>query len=216
MHGVDGAKTTVYWDQGTHTVYRKGEFMLFSSGRGAIHEEVSSDEIRRDGGTVHGFQIWLNTPSHEKFCNPSTRIHEREETPIVELGDAEIKVMIGTLNGCTSPVFTFTPAFYYHINLPAGGRLDLPVDPTHNAFAHIIEGKLEGEGRNLLRDEQLALYDRGGDVIRFHALEDSKFLVLGGQPLNEPLVSYGPFVMNSQDQINACIRNYRAGKMGQL
>ena len=75
--------------------------MLFSSGRGAIHEEVSSDEIRRDGGTVHGFQIWLNTPSHEKFCNPSTVIHEREETPIVELGDAEIKVMIGSLNGCT-------------------------------------------------------------------------------------------------------------------
>ena len=66
-----------------------------------------------------------------------------------------------------------------------------------------------------LSDEQLALYNRG-DVMRFHALEDSKFLVLGGQPLNEPLVSYGPFVMNSQDQINACIRNYRAGLMGQL
>ena len=114
---------------------------------------------------------------------------------MVTLGDAEIKVMIGTLNGCTSP-FTFSPAFYYHITLPAGGRLDLPVDPTHNAFAHIIEGKLEGEGRNLLRDEQLALYDRGGDLMRFHALEDG-FLVLGGQPLNEPLVSYGPFVMKS-------------------
>ena len=89
-------------------------------------------------------------------------------------------------------------------------------DLGSDAFAHIIEGQLEGEGRNLLRDEQLALYDRGGDVMRFHALEDSEFLVLGGQPLNEPLVSYGPFVMNSQDQINACIRNYRSGKMGQL
>ena len=197
-------------------VYRKGEFMLFSSGRGAIHEEVSSDEIRRDGGTVHGFQIWLNTPASEKFCDPSTVIHDREDTPVLKLDDAEIKVMIGSLNGRTSPVFTFSPAFYFHITLPEGGRLDLPVDPTHNAFAHIIEGKLEGEGRTLLRDEQLALYNRGGDVMRFHALEDSEFLVLGGHPLNEPLVSYGPFVMNSQDQINACIRNYRAGKMGHL
>ena len=79
-----------------------------------------------------------------------------------------------------------------------------------------IEGQLEGEGRNLLRDEHLALYDRGGEVMRFHALADSEFLVLGGLPLNEPLVGYGPFVMNSQDQINACIRNYRAGKMGHL
>ena len=74
-------------------------------------------------------------------------------------------------------MFTFSPAFYFHITLPEGGRLDLPVDPTHNAFAHIIEGKLEGEGRTLLRDEQLALYDRGGDVMRFHALEDSEFRV---------------------------------------
>ena len=165
---------------------------------------------------MHGFQIWLNTPSSEKFCNPSTVIHERQDTPIVAVDDAEIKVMIGSLQGCTSPVFTFTPAFYFHVTLPQGGRLDLPVDPTHNAFVHVIGGQLEGEGRNLLRDEQLALYDRGGDLMRFHAMEDSEFLVLGGAPLNEPLVSYGPFVMNSQDQINACIRNYRAGKMGQL
>ena len=92
----------------------------------------------------------------------------------------------------------------------------MPVDPDHNAFVHMIEGQLESEGRQLLHDEQLALYERGGDVMRFHALKDSEFLVLGGQPLNEPLVNYGPFVMNSQDQINACIRNYRAGLMGQL
>ena len=77
-------------------------------------------------------------------------------------------------------------------------------------------GKCEGEGRQLVRDGQIALYNRGGDVARFHALEDAEFLVLGGEPLLDPLVTYGPFVMNSQDQINACIRNYRAGRMGEL
>ena len=224
-HPHAGVTPTTYLISGSgrHTdslandiVYRKGEFMLFSSGRGAIHEEVSSDELRRDGGTVHGFQIWLNTPATEKFSDPYTVIHGTDETPIVVVDDASVKVMIGSLEGCTSPVFTFSPAFYFHVELPAGGRLDLPVDPNHNAFVHMIEGQLEGEGRQLLQDEQLALYERGGDVMRFHALEDSEFLVLGGQPLNEPLVNYGPFVMNSQDQINACIRNYRAGLMGQL
>ena len=224
-HPHAGVTPTTYLISGSgrHTdslandiVYRKGEFMLFSSGRGAIHEEVSSDELRRDGGTVHGFQIWLNTPAAEKFSDPNTIIHGTEETPIVVVDDATIKVMIGSLEGYTSPVFTFSPAFYFHVELPAGGRLDLPVDPNHNAFVHMIEGQVEGEDRQLLQDEQLALYERGGNVMRFHALEDSEFLLLGGQPLNEPLVNYGPFVMNSQDQINACIRNYRAGLMGQL
>ena len=102
-----------------------------------------------------------------------------DETPIVVVDDATIKVMIGSLEGCTSPVFTFSPAFYFHVELPAGGRLDLPVDPNHNAFVHMIEGQLEGEGRQLLHDEQLALYERGGDVMRFHALEDSRILGAG-------------------------------------
>lgn len=224
-HPHAGITPTTYLTSGSgrHTdsldndiVYRKGEFMLFNSGRGAIHEEVSSAEIRRDGGTVHGFQIWLNTPASEKFCNPTTEIHRSQETPELTLGDADIKVLLGSLNGTTSPVFTFSPAFYYHIHLPQGGRLDLPLDPIHNAFAHMIEGRVEGEGRQLVRDGQIALYNRGGDLARFYALEDAEFLVLGGEPLLDPLVTYGPFVMNSQDQINACIRNYRAGRMGEL
>ena len=98
--------------------------------------------------------------------------------------------MIGSLNGCTSPVFTFTPAFYYHITFqPEAPRPSRGPDPQRLCPHH--RGQARGEGRNLLRDEQLALYDRGGDVMRFHALEDSEFLVLGGEPLNEPLVSYG-------------------------
>ena len=97
---------------------------------------------------------------------------------------------------------------YYHITLPAGGRLDLPVDPTQRLCPR-HRGQARGRRPKPLRDEQLALYDRGGDVMRFHALEDSEFWFSAANPLNEPLVSYGPFVMNSQDQINACIRNYR-------
>lgn len=198
-------------------VYRRGEFMTFSSGRGAIHEEVSSQDIRRDGGVVHGFQIWLNVPGKEKFSEPVTHIHCRENLPVVSTDGYELKVVMGSALGQTSPVFTHTPAFYYHVSLKAGARLDLPVDPTHNAFVHVIEGEVETEGRQTLRDQQLGLFERGGEVMRFFAAESAaEFLVLGGAPLHEPVVSYGPFVMNSQDQIEQCFRNYRAGKMGEL
>lgn len=198
-------------------VYRSGEFMTFCSGRGAIHEEVSSLEIRREGGVVHGFQIWLNLPASEKFTDPSTAIQDREGLPVIETEDYTFKVVIGEAFGKASPVHTHSPAFYYHVQLKAGGRLDVPVDPTHNAFVHVISGAVESEGRQVIVDQQLALYERGGDFLRFFAAtEASEFLVLGGQPLNEPLVSYGPFVMNTRAQIEECFRNYRSGKMGEL
>lgn len=198
-------------------VYREGEFMTFSSGRGAIHEEVSSMEIRRDGGVVHGFQIWLNVPGREKFSEPVTHIHERTNLPVVETQDYRLKVVMGDAFGQSSPVHTHTPVFYYHVTLHAGGRLDVPVHPQHNAFVHVIGGSVETEGRRSLTDQQLALYERGGDVLRFSAAEEpAEFLVLGGEPLNEPVVSYGPFVMNTRAQIEECFRNYRAGKMGEL
>lgn len=198
-------------------VYREGEFMTFSSGRGAIHEEVSSLEIRRDGGVVHGFQIWLNVPGREKFSEPVTHIHERANLPVVETQDYRLKVVMGDAFGQSSPVHTHTPVFYYHVTLHAGGRLDVPVHPQHNAFVHVIAGSVETEGRRSLTDQQLALYERGGDLLRFFAAEEpAEFLVLGGEPLNEPVVSYGPFVMNTRAQIEECFRNYRAGKMGEL
>ena len=198
-------------------VYREGEFMTFSSGRGAIHEEVSSMEIRRDGGVVHGFQIWLNVPGREKFSEPVTHIYQRANLPVVETPDYRLKVVMGDAFGMSSPVHTHTPVFYYHVTLNAGGRLDVPVHPQHNAFVHVIDGSVETEGRRSLTDQQLALYERGGDVLRFFAAEKAaEFLVLGGEPLNEPVVSYGPFVMNTRAQIEECFRNYRAGKMGEL
>ena len=225
-HPHAGVTPTTYLlsGSGRHTdslsndiVYREGEFMTFSSGRGAIHEEVSSLEIRRDGGVVHGFQIWLNVPGREKFSEPVTHIQERANLPVVETKDYRLKVVMGDAFGKSSPVQAHTSVFYYHVTLHAGGRLDVPVHPEHNAFVHVIEGEVETEGRRKLADQQLALYERGGDVLRFFAAEGpAEFLVLGGEPLNEPVVSYGPFVMNTRAQIEECFRNYRAGRMGEL
>ena len=224
-HPHAGVAPTTYLlsGSGRHTdslkndlIYREGQFMVFSSGRGAIHEEVSSMEIRRDGGVVHGFQIWLNLPAAEKFGTPVTTLRDRTDFPVVETDGYRIKVLMGEVFGQAAPTETHSPAFYHHIHIAPGGRLDLPVDPTHNAFVHVVEGKLEVEGRRELQAQQLALYQRGGDHVRFHSIGGAECIVLGGQPLNEPVVSYGPFVMNDQSQIQRCIANYRAGRMGEL
>lgn len=224
-HPHAGVIPTTYLVQGSgrHTdslkndiVYHEGQYMLFNSGRGAIHEEVSDDQLRAQGGVVHGFQIWLNLPAKEKFCNPLTTIHNPKTLPVIDTKEYRIKVLIGSLFGKTSPTETYTPTFYYHIKLNPDCRLDIPVTSGHNAFVYVVNGALELEGRQQLRDEQMALYDREGDLLRYYSQQGCEFLLLGGQPLNEPVVSYGPFVMNSQEQINQCYQNYRAGRMGEL
>ena len=150
-----------FWQRTSHrqpandTVYRNRP--CSSARDGAIHEEVSSDEIRREGGTLHGFQIWLNTLLRRNFAIRQPSFTNAKKHPLWWAW--EIKVMIGSLNGCTSPCSPLLLRSITTSRCP-GGRLDLPVDPTHNAFAHIIEGQLEGEGRNVLRDEQLALRPR--------------------------------------------------------
>jgi redox-sensitive bicupin YhaK (pirin superfamily) len=165
---------------------------------------------------VHGFQIWLNLPAAQKFSTPLTTLRDKTDFPIVETEDYRIKVVMGEAFGAASPTALHSPAFYHHVQLKAGARLDLPVDPRHNAFLHMINGKLEVEGQRELAKQQLALYHRGGDVLRFYSEVGAEFLVLGGQPLDEPVVSYGPFVMNNRAQIQRCIADYQAGRMGEL
>ena len=129
-HPHAGVAPTTYLlsGSGRHTdslqndlIYREGQFMVFSSGRGAIHEEVSSMEIRRDGGVVHGFQIWLNLPASEKFGTPITTLRDRTDFPVTETEDYRIKVLMGEAFGRTAPTETHSPAFYHHIHIAEGG-----------------------------------------------------------------------------------------------
>ena len=98
--------------------------------------------------------------------------------------------------------------------MEADGRIDIPTEASHNAFVYAIDGTLELEGNKALKANQIALYERGDTEINLYSREGAEFLVLGGQPLNEPVYSYGPFVMNTEEQIRKCIADYQSGRMG--
>jgi len=191
----------------------KGEFMMFSSGRGAIHMEETGQMLYDDGGKYHGFQIWLNMPAEHKFIPPSTWVFKKELNKI-EKKDYTATVVLGELFGARSRIDLLSPAFYYHLKLQPGCRLDIPTDPTHNAFVYAIDGAIELENHRILKTNQIALYDRGESLVNLYAPEQCELLVLGGAPLNEPVFSYGPFVMNTEDQIRKCVEDYRNGRMG--
>lgn len=192
----------------------QGEFMMFSSGKGAIHMEESGNKLKNEGGTLHGFQIWLNMPSKNKYDDPTTVVHKDSEMPMIVEKNFTGKVVLGELMGYKSNVKTFTPTFYYYIKLNKQSRLDIPVNTTHNAFAYCVSGKVEIEDQKELKPNQLALYKRGGELINLYSEEGAELFVLGGQPLNEPVFAYGPFVMNNEDQIRRCYSDYQAGRMG--
>lgn len=192
----------------------KGDFMMFTSGKGAIHMEETGQKLFDDGGIYHGFQIWLNLPAKHKFINPSTDVHKEDKMGVIETKSYSAKIVLGELFGAKSSIELLSPAFYYHIKMKADCKLEIPTDPTHNAFVYLIKGNLELEGRKQLKANQVALYDRGEIFLNLYSKDGAELLVQGGKPLNEPVYAYGPFVMNTEEEINRCVMNYNSGKMG--
>lgn len=192
----------------------KGDFMMFTSGRGAIHMEETGQGLYDDGGLYHGFQIWLNMPSKDKFIAPATEVFRPEKMAELTEPHFTAKVVMGELFGAKSKVETTFPAFYFHIKLKPGAKLEIPTNERHNAFIYVINGKIETEGRKEITTNQVALYERGASLVNIYSEEGAEILMLGGQPHNEPVYAYGPFVMTNQQEIERVIRDYQDGKMG--
>lgn len=192
----------------------QGDFMMFTSGKGAIHMEETGKKLYEEGGLYHGFQIWLNLPAKYKFVNPSTDVHKLDKMGRIETNTYSATVVLGELFGSKSKIELLSPAFYYHIKMKPGCKLDIPVDATHNVWVYSVNGDVETEGRKVIKRNQVALYERGDTLLNLFSAGEAELLVAGGKPLNEPVFSYGPFVMNTEEEIIRCINDYKSGKMG--
>lgn len=210
LHGSGHHKDSLNYDFQIQT----GEYMMFSSGRGAIHMEESGEQLKKEGGTIHGFQVWLNMPAPRKHDDPTTTVFRGEDMPAIVHKDYMARVVLGELKGYKSKIATFTPAFYYYIKMNPKCRMDIAVEEGHNAFLYSVNGNVELEEQHTLKPNQMALYKRGDKNINLYSEKGAEVFLLGGQPLNETVYSYGPFVMNNEQQIRQCIHDYQSGKMG--
>ena len=185
----------------------KGDFMMFSSGKGAIHMEETGKSLYDNGGIYHGFQIWLNMPAKYKLTAPATFVHKEDKIGKIETKTYSAKVILGELFDAKFKIELLSSAFYFHLNMKANCRLDIPTNSTHNAFIYVIKGSIEVEGRRQVNAGQVVLYERGDSLINLFSEKGTDLLVLGGKPLNEPVFSYGSFVMNTEAEIQQCIRD---------
>ena len=202
--------------RGFGQVARGGDINWMTSGAGITHSEGPTESFLKDGeGMVQLLQVWINLPSDKKKLEPSFRHYPSALLPEIKNGNIWMKILLGAYEGIKSPILTHTPLFFYHLKIQKGALVKLPVNEKHSAALYVMNGKIK-----VLYEEiekaQLADFNIDGDQIIFSALEDSELIAFGGLPIREKVVSYGPFVMNSFEEIQEAIGDYESGKMGVL
>lgn len=200
-----------------------GDVQWMTAGAGVVHSEMPEEAFRAKGGRMHGFQIWVNLPRKDKMMKPRYQELPDAQLPVAESADGKVKVKIiaGESLGKNAVIDTVTPIAFLHMTLQPGGSLDQPLPANYNAFAFVIQGEGEfGEEKQKGCAHQMVIFENQGEGVRIACREDAKeaveLLLLAGVPLNEPVVRYGPFVMNTEEEIHQAVRDYQAGRMGAI
>lgn len=195
-----------------------GDVQWMTAASGVVHEEKHGMDFTRAGGAFEMAQLWVNLPAAYKMTAPRYQSIVSADIPVVELGEgAHARVIAGELHTVRGPAQTFTPITLIDLRLRAGAKGALPFPAGQNAAIALLRGAVTLNGVTALSGEaKLAVLSTEGDEVHVEATQDSLLLVLAGEPIREPVVSYGPFVMNTQEEIRQAIADYRSGKMGRL
>lgn len=195
-----------------------GDVQWMTAASGLVHEEFHGRDFAKTGGPFEMIQLWVNLPARAKMSPPRYQAILKTEIPVVELpgGAGTLRIIAGEAWGARGPAKTFTPVNLWDVVVKAGKRVSLTVPADHTASLFVRRGGLVlGDGKTL-REGDIGVFETEGSVLSFQASEDAVMLFLGGEPLNEPIVGYGPFVMNTEAEIRQAFLDYRAGKMGSM
>jgi len=202
-----------------------GDTQWMTAGAGILHIEKPPEALVASGGLFHGSQLWVNLPKALKWSEPRYQDLRASEVGLLTSSDAGalVRVIAGDLDGHGGPGDTYTPITYAHATIAPGARLDLPWNQEFNALVYVLAGEgAVGVDRRPVRTGQLAVFGPGGALrVEASAGQESRspeleVLVLGGRPIGEPVAWYGPFVMNTRDELQQAVEDYQAGKLGTI
>jgi quercetin 2,3-dioxygenase len=197
---------------------RPGDVQWMTAGDGVIHSEMPAGWIKEKGGRVHGFQLWVNLPARDKRTAPRYQDVRAETMPTwrSEDGKATIKVIAGQAKGVDGGAQTRIPITYLDVTLAKDASVELELPTAQNAFVFVFDGAVTiGGQKRAAKDGDMAMLT-SGDTVQITATEDARLLVLGGEPLKEPVARYGPFVMNTREEIQQAFDDFQAGRFGQI
>jgi len=195
-----------------------GDVQWMTAGDGILHEEYHSPEFSRSGGNLHMAQLWVNLPARHKRTAPAYQTLLAGDIPRIELADGAgtLRVIAGDYASHAGPAHTFSPLDVWDLRLQSGRPLELAVKAGRNTALAVLRGNVRLGGGEMLHEGQLALFDRRGDSLSLEAESEALVLLLSGEPLDEPIVGYGPFVMNSESEIQQAIDDVQHGRFGQM
>jgi quercetin 2,3-dioxygenase len=180
-----------------------------TAGAGLLHKEFHSEAMTRRGGRFHGLQLWVNLPAKFKMTPPRYQTLTARDIPVV----GGVRVIAGEFRGAKGPAQTFTPINLLLVTLKAGDSIALDLRDGYSAAFYVAEGKIEANDEAISAGE-LAVFDRKGSQATITARADATVFVMNGEPINEPVAGYGPFVMNTPKEIQQAFADYHAGRLG--
>ena len=193
-----------------------GDVQWMTAGRGIVHEEYHGSDYARRGGPFEMLQLWVNLPAKDKRVASGYQGITSAQIPRVELPEAAgtVRVIAGELQGVEGPARSYSPMNLWDLRLVAGKPVRLTVPAGHTTALFVLKGALRVDGSDAVVGEaELAVLEREGDTLQIEAVEDTTLLLLGGEPLNEPVVGQGPFVMNTQAEIRQAFLDYQSGQL---
>ncbi len=193
---------------------KPGDVQWMTAGAGVVHREMPSKRIQAEGGRNHGFQIWVNLPRAHKMTQPRYQEISATSVPVVRTGDAEGRILAGDALGARAVIETFVPILIHHWTLEPGAQVELPTPEDHTVAAYVFEGAANVADGRVGRGE-LAVTAPGSSVT-MGSEGGAQLLLLGGQPLKEPIAWQGPFVMNTREELAQAFADFRAGRMGRI
>ena len=194
-----------------------GDVQWMTAAAGLVHDEFHSPAFTRSGGTLEMVQLWVNLPAREKMSAPGYQSIVNAQIPEVELpGAGHLRVIAGEFDGRKGPARTRTPIDVWDLRFNAGGKARLAVPDGHTLALVALRGTVQVNGSQPLREAQLLHFERAGAEFEIEADSEATLLLLGGEPIAEPVFGYGPFVMNTRDEIVKAIDDFNSGRFGQL
>lgn len=209
--------------QGNSGKLYSGDVQWMTAGSGVIHSEMPEKDFLKKGGKLHGFQLWVNLPKKDKMIKPRYQDVSSTKIPVAQSDDGKVRVKIiaGESMGKKAVIDTKTPIIYLHFTLQPNAKVTQKIPKEYNAFVYVAKGEgLFGEEKKLAKKEQAIFFERDGDEIiiatNSTTNESLDVLLLAGIPLGEPVARYGPFVMNTQEELDQATADYQSGKMGKI
>jgi len=203
---------------GNSGVIGEGDVQWMTAASGVLHKEYHDEEYSRNGGPFQMVQLWVNLPAKDKMSTPKYQAITNDQMGKYELpnGSGSVEVIAGNFKGIAGPAGTFSPIEMYNMRLKAGAKIDFELPANYNTGILVVEGSAIINDSETAPADNFVLFTNEGEQIRLEAKEDCVLLVISGEPINEPIFAYGPFLMNTKEEVQQAYNDFRQGKFGHL